>query len=309
MNTRHASQTAIVWPAERFYWATLDASVLPKSLLGQPPDVDRLGYLFEAYLPRPIDKVQAVYLPLGDDQYLACGVEHERLEQGLPPSALTLRPDRVPSDMASRDRVNAESINLLTGRLEPPAVRRERRRFGREAGLLAAALLLIIMLGIGWRSRIHSAAVEDISAQRDAIYRQLYDPALAPPSAQPPAVRLLAELRQLRQTRSNAVGKDFQEPESARMLEALFARWPTGHQVRTESISVTPASITLAVLLPSGPDAQAFISAFAPPEGWESKQPQISSVSDGLRLTLRLARLPENSDGAIVATSAQEVEQ
>lgn len=64
----------------------------------------------------------------------------------------------------------------------------------------------------------------------------------------------------------------------------------------TESISVTPASVTLIGLLPTAPAAQGFVSAFQLPDAWEARQPQISTVSDGVRLTWRLTRRPDSRD-------------
>ena len=49
------------WPAERFYWAVLDASQV-SAVSGKLNQ--RLGYLFENFLPGvAIENVQAVYHP------------------------------------------------------------------------------------------------------------------------------------------------------------------------------------------------------------------------------------------------------
>lgn len=285
------SELHVVWSADRFYWAVLDASMLPRSLGRSRHDRQRLGYLFEAQLPLPIEQVQAVYLPLGESQYLACGVEHARLENEVPGSALTLRPDRVPIPMENRDAVEVESINLLVDRHEPAAVRSEVRRFLRDGVVLAILFMVAIGLGITRRSGALDTAVADMALMRAGLYEQLYDPTVAPPSTQPPTVRLLAELRQLRRTRTgNNPDQDFQESESSQSLQALLANWPRQHLMRTESISITPSSITLSGILPSAESAQAFATALASPTGWEAKQPQVSTMSDGVRLTLRLTR-------------------
>lgn len=295
MNASATSSRHLTWPAQRFYWALLDASVIPRTIINRAPDSEQLGYLFESALPVSIDCVHAVYIPLGGKRFLACGVEHDRLSAHIAPETLTLNPDSIPPQIAREHDIEATSINLLTGPHEPRAVRRQRGRFIIETGALAALLLLALVLGVERRIQSLDGASALIEGDKVAIYERLYDHASA--SVQPPSVRLLAELRQLQRTRAGSItAADFDQPHAAFTLASLLANWPDEHQIRTESISVTPTSITLVGLLPSAPEAQAFISAFAPPQQWEAGQPQISSVSGGVRLTWRLARRPARAD-------------
>lgn len=280
-----------IWPADRFYWAILDASILPPSLLRRRVDERRLGYLFESALPLPADEVHAVYVPLGGDRYLACAIEHERLRADLPRDAVTLSPGALPEAIAETRHIDPGSINLLTGPHEPNLVRRERRRCLVLASTLGALLTIVIMWGLEQRISREEALAEAARQHARAIHERLYDPATTSPSVQPAPLRLLAELRQLRRTRSSATSAvGLEEPDSARTLASFLENWPTDHLMQTESLSVTPSSVTVIGLLPSATQAQAFVEAFDPPTQWQASQAQVSAVSGGVRLTWRFSR-------------------
>ncbi len=291
-------QQHATWPAHRFYWALLDASILPKRLFQRGPDRRALGYLFESDLPVPIDRIHAAYLPLGDSRFIACGIEHERLaKDDSLQEAHTLSPDEIPENVAPECSVDPRSINLLTAPHEPAPVRRERHRFIGESTAVAALLLLAVVLGIERRIVAWDRATAQMQAKSQAVYDHLYPPGISAPSTQPTPLRLVAELRLLERTRGRAAqSSDLEEPQSGHTLAALLQRWPTDQPIMTESISVTPASVTVIGLLPTAPAAQGFVSAFHLPDEWEARQPQISAVTDGVRLTWRLTRRPDSRD-------------
>jgi hypothetical protein len=280
----------VVWPAHRFYWAVLDASVVPGGLLRRRPSDEALGFLFESELPVPIDRIHAVYVPVKASRFIACGIEHDRiLKSAELREALTLSPEAFPSDLGTELDADVGSINFLTVRHEPAPVKRERRRLLLESA--AAIALITVAVAFGAERRIgawHRATGEVVSA-REAVFNDLYPPQSTAPSSQPPALRFVAELRQLERTRGGAVqsiGSD--NPQSAHILARLFQQWPLQQPIMTESLSVTPESVTLVGLLPTAPAAQEFVSAFELPDQWEARQPQISAVADGVRLTWRL---------------------
>ncbi len=280
----------VSWPADRFYWAVLDGSMVPKRPLHRRQNEEALGYLFEAELPVPIDRVHAVYVPVNGNRFIACGIEHDRLvENAEIKGALTLSPQAIPPELISNDDATVGSFNLLTGRHEPESVGRERRRLFIESA--AAIVLIAVAVAFGAERRIgawNRAAAETVSA-REAVFDDLYPPQSTAPSSQPPALRLVAELRQLERTRGDAVESIYSDdPQSLRVLAFLFERWPAQQPIMTESLSVTPESVTLVGLLPTAPAAQVFVSAFELPDQWEARQPQISAVTNGVRLTWRL---------------------
>lgn len=292
MNKLARPSRHLVWPACRFYWALLDASVLPKRPMRRHPDSRALSYLFESQLPVSIDRVHAVYLPAEGSRYLACGLEEERLSENADLSdALTLRPDAIPVEIAPECAVDAVSINLLTGSHEPAPVRRERRRLLIE--LAAAILLNLLAVVLGAERRIDALdqSAAKLAASRQAVFDELYPARSTAPSSQPESLRLLAELRQLESTRGGvAPATDLEESPSGRTLAALLTRWPAGQPMMTESISVTPEAVTIVGVLPTASAAQDFVAAFELPSEWEARQSQISAIAGGVRLTWRLAR-------------------
>ena len=280
----------VVWPADRFYWAVLDGSLVPKRLLHRRVNENGLGYLFEEELPVPIDRVHAVYVPVTDDRFIACGIEHDHLVENAELSeALTLTPQAFPPDLLSDGDAAVGSFNLLTDRHEPAAVGRERRRLLLASA--AAIVLIAIAVAFGAERRIgawNRAAAETVAA-REEVFDHLYPPQSAAPSSQPSALRLVAELRQLERTRGTAAQPvDSAGPQSGRLLARLLGQWPAQQPIMTESLSVTPESITLVGLLPTAPAAQDFVAAFELPAEWEARQPQISAVTNGVRLTWRV---------------------
>ncbi|MCC6910312.1 MAG: hypothetical protein IT430_20450 [Phycisphaerales bacterium] len=302
MTPRPTAPEHLVWPAERFFWGVLDTSALPSRLGRSRPDPKQLGFLFEEMLPCPIEDVQAVYLPQPGRRFIACGILRTQLEQ-LPAATLTLAPQCAPSDIIGDAPLDCRQINLLTGPFEPAPLRRLRRAARRDLIAIAALLLLVLWLGAQRRITALDAARANLDEMRGGVYSSLLD-ASAPPSSQPPALRLLAELRQLRATRAER-STSLPQPESARSLEALLRQWPGDQPVRTESISITSSAITVIGVLPTPEQAQRFAGAFEALPGWQARQPQVDSTGDGVRLTLRWRRAADHDprpSGAAPAT-------
>lgn len=290
MSAPAKKQQRVVWPAHRFYWAVLDASVVPGGLLHRRPSDEALGFLFESELPVPIDRIHAVYVPVKRNRFIACGVEHDRiLESAELHDALTLGPEAFPSDLRTDLEVDVGSINFLTGRHEPVPVKRERRRLLLESAASVALITAAVAFGAERRIGAWHRATGEMMSARESAFNDLYPPQSTAPSSQPPALRLVAELRQLERTRGGAaqsVSSD--DPQAAQLLASLLERWPSQQPIMTESLSVTPESVTLVGLLATAPAAQDFVSAFDLPDQWEARQPQISAVTNGVRLTWRL---------------------
>ena len=92
MSTR-ATPRHLQWPVERFYWAVIDASVLSS---GWRPRREQLGFLFEPFVPQPLEELHVVYEPLADRRYLACAVDRAELQQELAAEIVTLTPMALP---------------------------------------------------------------------------------------------------------------------------------------------------------------------------------------------------------------------
>ena len=104
------------------YWAVLDARPLGRTRIAPA----ERGYLFEPFIPLPIEEVQAAYLPLADGRVVACGFERVRLDAMARDGLLSLSPDLVP-DFVLREAgcaVDPMSFDFLSGDFEPVEVRR-----------------------------------------------------------------------------------------------------------------------------------------------------------------------------------------
>jgi hypothetical protein len=280
-------------PAECFYWALLDASILGQR--GVKRRQKQLGYLFEAVLPVPIDDVHAIYrsVPGSDQRYLACGMARDAILDRLAESgdkAVALTPCGLPRAIRDDDAasgINPVELNLLTGALEPPRVRTLRRRW------LGAVTLLIVLVGaivlVGFERRIARAQSQARTLHEAClgVYTQvLGSDAVSESGRLPPAARLTIELRELRRTHRQPP-VDTQLVDASGMLANLLALWPDETYAQVESLSCAPEEITVRAMLPTSDDAQALRTALASLPGWRLRMPQIISTRDAVRATLQ----------------------
>ncbi len=275
----------LTWPAERFYWAVLDASSLPAG--GRLER--RLGYLFEASVPgMDAEHLHAVYRRLpGNGRYVACGLPCDEADAAAA-AALSLTPESLPPFVA--EPVEPAMLNLLTGRFAPPAVRTLRRRW---IGLVAIVVLLCAALAtLGLERRVLAAkrGLESLEAARGA----LLDDVLGADSGgggQPATLRLTAERRRLERTRDADVDVGA-VTNGALMLASLLAHWPADVHATAESVSVGDGSVTVRAAVPTMADAQRFADAFAPMSGWRLRQPRSETRRDDVAVTLVLEAVP-----------------
>lgn len=277
--TAMAAPSEVRLPPERFYWAVLDA----------PAARDRraaLGYLFESVLPVPVERVHAVYSPLRDNRFLACGMDRDQLTSHE--GTLLLGPETLPEFLDGA--VDPVTINLLVGSFEPWAVRRARRR----ATLIACAAILACTLVVGWGQLRRASRWHEISesfAQATAgVYHRVVPPSGSSGSTVPPAARLTAELRTLDRTRSEAPAGSPREIAPA--LAAMLASWPPGLSASTESLTAAAGAITLTVRLPDEASAERLERELKPPPGWRVSQPTVQREREGLTVRVRMEPIP-----------------
>jgi len=328
-NTDLPTATCEYRPAERFYWAILDASILTQSHstplvnLRRRPTPVQLSYLFDAFLPLPVESLQVMYHRIAPNSYLACGIEKTILSDFIKdhPDTLILTPETIPAcitesiskDSLSHSTIQADSINLLTGEFEPRQISSQRRSYLMN---LAVAILLsgiFIIIGLERRRAVLVSQGEQVSSAQTAIYQHVLNPAgsmnpslnqsTTNPVSQLAAARFTGELRRLRQTRQvnssslSTAQVDASGPPAAETLNRLFAAWPVNHNLhmQTETISVTESALTIIGTLPTPDQAQQFsadLKSFDP-KHWRARQPAISASSrnESVRLTLRYEHL------------------
>lgn len=275
-----AAPTEVRLPPERFYWAVLDA----------PAARDRraaLGYLFESVLPVPVERVHAVYSPLRENRFLACGMDREQL--AAHEGALVLGPETLPEFLHASvaEPIDPAAINLLLGSFEPRAIRRARRR----VTLIACGAILACTLAVGWGQLRRASRWHEISDSFAQATAGVYDRVLpASTGSVPPAARLTAELRTLDRTRTDAPAGS--PREIAPTLAAMLASWPPDLPASTESLTAAGGAITLTVRLPDESSAERLERELKPPPGWRVSQPTVQREREGLTVRVRMEPIP-----------------
>lgn len=277
---------------------------------------EQLAYQFERSIPFSLDDLHLVFLQLDSSRYLACGIEHETLDQVLSPTddnsanhvePRWLSPQEIPlsliHDAAESSDLNL-GLNLLTGPYTPASVQRAVRKAG--AVLLICMTILTAMIGFGLerRTQHNRSELARIKAATQSIYAQVLpssDATRGGENAAQQHARMVSELRLLERTRApdEAGGTSDSVSVSAsasRSLVALLAAWPTQISVQTESVSVTESTMTAITSVGSMTEAASLASGFDDETlhhaGWAMHQPQTRSVgSDRVRVTLRFSRV------------------
>jgi len=266
-------------PAERCYWANLDTSPLPPAR-SRKERREQLMYLFEDRLPIALSDVHASFVELGQGRVAACGVATDTVAEARDVGALTLVPDAVPGFLGG---VDPGRMNLLTGAWQPIAVRRIKSRWKSTAAVLALAIFLGLGVGLRRRTAMLSERAGDTNRVIDDVYAQV----LPPGGTQPPAVRLVSELRTLHRTRTEGVGAQVASDVGGSLV-ALLAAWPADLETRTEFLSVSEDAVQLRVLVPDNAAAQSFVAAFESVQGWRPTQPRVNQAEGAIRVNLRL---------------------
>ncbi|MEW6741424.1 MAG: hypothetical protein AB1486_01590 [Planctomycetota bacterium] len=271
------------WPRECFYWGVLDTGMLPSS---RKPSREALDYLFEPFLPEPLQSVQAVYAPLGSRRYVACAVPRSLLQSKVPREAVVLSPENL-ADFVDGD-VGPARLNLLTGAFTPPVVTAVKKRFRLEVALVIALAAFLVALGFETRIRQAEAGLESLQEARDRVYEQVLGRGFRQASL-PPPLQLEAEWRRLRQTRTSDVSL-VALPDVAVDLSKLLALWPSSIPFDVQSLQITADAIHLQTLLPRSEEAQIFASAFEKLSGWDHEPPSVHAAGNGFLTALRCTR-------------------
>ncbi len=273
-------------PPERFYFAVLDRSMLPRTRLRQ--DETKLGYLFEDVLPCPIESIAASFAPIDAKRVLACGIDHEVLAQEDLEGAWTLGPASLPDAIVSEvGESHAPSalaqLNVLTGDFEPRMLRAARRR--KTAWLVGAALIATALGVVGLESRM--AGLRDRLSSIEAHETLLLDAALGKPApgvgnAQRRAA-LIGEQRQLARTRgAKAASTLGHEVDVAARLAALLHAWPTDLlKTEIDSLGIDARGIEIRGNAESAAEQQSLVDALGTQPGLEAEPPRFRVSADG----------------------------
>jgi hypothetical protein len=282
------------WPAERFYWATIDATPLGRAAAA--PTRAQLAFLMEPVLPVPLEQVHCEFVRIGPRRFVGCAADRERLEvlRHDRPDLELLLPEAAPEPIRAALEVAGhadaiERLNLLGGAFEPPAIRGLRRRAGIELVALAALLLLGLIVGVSLRR----GAYADAASAADERRRALIVAALGPGDRDglPPELRLLAELRRLEQ-RAGAAGAAMaaMPRDASPVLAAVLAAWPEGVDATFESLLVADEAVSLRGLAVDAATAQRISQALSTIDGWRLEQPQFRTSRQRVSFAIDLRR-------------------
>lgn len=260
--------THVTWPAERLYWAVLDAPGWKRA--GELPD--GLIPMLEDDVPSDAGDLHAVCVPIPDGRLAVCAVERSALV-GLSPSLLSLTPDSVPPFVGC----DAGKFNLLVETFEPMPLRKARLQRHSIAAATVLVCGLFVAVGLyrrasGWELLADSA--RSAAAQIAAAH-----------SPTGMANDLAAEARRLRGSRE-ATAKAVQPPDAALVLASTLQAWPAQVPSKPQSIAVSPKGVTISVSVEG--DAAPFLRSFTPPAGWSLDEPRLNAADKVTRLTLHL---------------------
>lgn len=267
--------TRQTWPAERLYWAVLDApGVKLRSPGPLPPGL--LADLADE-VPAPLADLHAIAMPHdGDSKILVCAARRDELHE-LPRHLRSLHPAGAPDGVDADPQLLA-ALNLLVGEFEPIAQRRARSH--RSIVALATFSLCASLVTIGLVRRAqHWTTIAD--GARDAANRVVT--AALPPGM--PAEAIAAEVARLKQA-SQATTHVKSAPDAAAALASLLAAWPASISSKPQSLAVAESGITISVLVDEDPGA--FLRAFAPPRGWLMQEPRINTIDEFTRIVIDL---------------------
>lgn len=257
-------------PGNRLFWSIVEASGIRA---GRIPS--GLWPLIEEDVPVDPGQLWGIAAPIDDHRIAVCAIRSADLID-LAPGAVALTPAEVPGFIPAP----AAAFNFLIGEYEPRTARRARLR--RHCFAAACVLLSAALIAIGLSRRSAAWNTEALAA------RNATDGVIASMAPRPNWSRddLALELMQRRQ----AVPAEFTPPaDAAEALAGVIANWPTQVANRPQAISASGASASISVTVPG--DAQAFLAALKPPEGWRLNEPRLAAIDKVTRLNLELRKV------------------
>lgn len=264
----------MTWPAERFFWAVLEAPGVKKA--GELPP--GLVTLLDEHVPVSVNDLHAVCVPLKQGRLAVCAAMTLELSD-LPMDTLALTPDSLPYFFRD-EGISAARFNMLVGVFEPSPFRKA--RLTNHAFAAGIALLCGTLLTIGLHRRashwqenaIHArAAAKSLAASVIADGR--------PDDLASQAARLRGIDAALLSSSSST--------DAAVSLAAFLSVWPANVPSRPQSISVRASGISVAVSLDGDPSA--FLSSLTPPAGWALDEPRLNTSDTVTRLSLNFRPL------------------
>jgi hypothetical protein len=295
--------------ADRLYWGVISTKEIARHRSSASRHT-QLGYLFEHVLPISIEEIYPVFVPIPGvpETMLACGIERQVLDTFQINSGNTLGavcpsniPDHIVEEYPVLEEFNPSLINFLYGEYEPHCQRTSRRQRTIAGSLMVVVTTALVVIGLVQRTSNIHAEIELLQQQHTELYAALLGPARGP-SAQPDHLRLMGELRSLRQTRSDTPDAHSDSIDLVASLEALCERWPGELPVMTESLTLTPQTVTIRMNVADSQHVQLLADALNPLPGWTLQPLQFTTSRDLVRSTLQFKRQAAAQGDAVEST-------
>ncbi|MBL9149574.1 MAG: hypothetical protein JNM94_12865 [Phycisphaerae bacterium] len=204
-------------------------------------------------------------------------------------------PEELPADV--REAIATSALELLTGAYAPPDLERARRGWRVAVATLVALVAMLGIVGVLRRGLALDRSIAEADRRRLALVEAAFVGRPGPPGV-PAEMRLVAELRELRGTRSGDVPIPFDATDA---LAALVKVWPEGVELRPESIAVSERGISVRGEAKGHAETQILADALASLEGWRVEAPASRSVKDGVSFTVTLSRDTSTRNAAAMA--------
>lgn len=280
-NTLAGQASTVHIPAERCYWAVIEAP----GVRVRGPLPDALRDEVAADIPVDAGRLWIVTAPAGDGLLVACAVARDEVER-LAERALRATPSAVPGAVGVG--VRAEDFNVLVGEHEPHATLKARRN--RHARWMGTVLCVSALLGLGlarraaWHEQRSAAAQVTVEALLAAASRD---------HAPGDEAFLVQEIEGLRRRLANARLPDAPRDASVPMARML-RMWPRDIPAVAQSLGASGGTVTAFVSVDQA-DAARFVDGLRAPDGWVMNEPRTGAGPGGARITVSMKRalIPE----------------
>lgn len=278
------NHTPCIIPGDQVYWAVLAIEqTAAAATAGGTPSCDSavLDEQFAEFVPVPFESVKPVYATIDRQRMLAAAVSREQLAERAGPDVIVATPDAVPDALAEDERIASlvGRLNFLWGDLEPRPVTTAKWRATVSAAAAIVLLGAVAVIGVERRASSLRAAASSHRASVLATLKELY-----PRSTSAEAGRATLDQDLGRLTRTRAARATVQR-DAADAVESILAVWPRtamaadAPKLRTESLTATPESLTLAVALEDRRGAGTLSDSLRTMAGWKLFQPQFTATS------------------------------
>jgi len=304
---------SITWPPERFFWALIDPSKLPRSLARQGIATSHpaLDELIVDQLPLPLHELHVVYQRVSNNnnRLIACAARTNDLRD-LPIETLELKASHLPrwldealtpidthpdlSIMPESDHFQHETIaqssaaslpNVLIGTHAPHSIRRHARHRDLIFACTLLSLCLCLALGMNRRAAASRTQAQNFATATAGLVRANV-PSL--PASWPAIIsELETEHHNFTRTRTQPM---IPPRDAAEVLAGLLARWPLATSVQTQSLRVAEDQMTITVSTSLVDNARAFANNIIAPSGWVLSEPQLSSSGNASILMISAYR-------------------